>query len=203
MKNEYSIYSKFKLFIWLIRTKIIAYQARIIRFPLDIRGRKYIDMGRRLTTGVGYRLEAFSEDGKKKMFFGSDVQINDYVHINAMCKVEIGNNVLIASHVYISDNSHGIYKGSPKDSRPDVPPIKRDYYIKPVSIGNNSWICEGVLILPGVKIGIGCILGAHSVVNKNVPDYSIAVGNPAYIIKRYDFSRNGWFKTDTQGNFLK
>lgn len=137
------------------------------------------------------------------MFFGSDVQINDYVHINAMCKVEIGNNVLIASHVYISDNSHGIYKGSPKDSRPDVPPIKRDYYIKPVSIGNNSWICEGVLILPGVKIGIGCILGAHSVVNKNVPDYSIAVGNPAYIIKRYDFSRNGWFKTDTQGNFLK
>lgn len=46
MKNEYSIYSKFKLFIWLIRTKIIAYQARIIRFPLDIRGRKYIDMGR-------------------------------------------------------------------------------------------------------------------------------------------------------------
>ena len=203
MKNEYSIYSKFKLFIWLIRTKIIAYQARIIRFPLDIRGRKYIDMGRRLTTGVGRRLEAFSEDGKKKMFFGSDVQINDYVHINAMCKVEIGNNVLIASHVYISDNSHGIYKGSPKDSRPDVPPIKRDYYIKPVSIGNNSWICEGVLILPGVKIGIGCILGAHSVVNKNVPDYSIAVGNPAYIIKRYDFSRNGWFKTDTQGNFLK
>ena len=203
MKNEYSIYSKFKLFIWLIRTKIIAYQARIIRFPLDIRGRKYIDMGRRLTTGVGFGLEPFSEDGKKKMFFGSDVQINDYVHINAMCKVEIGNNVLIASHVYISDNSHGIYKGSPKDSRPDVPPIKRDYYIKPVSIGNNSWICEGVLILPGVKIGIGCILGAHSVVNKNVPDYSIAVGNPAYIIKRYDFSRNGWFKTDTQGNFLK
>ena len=203
MKNEYSIYSKFKLFIWLIRTKIIAYQARIIRFPLDIRGRKYIDMGRRLTTGVGCGLEGFSEDGKKKMFFGSDVQINDYVHINAMCKVEIGNNVLIASHVYISDNSHGIYKGSPKDSRPDVPPIKRDYYIKPVSIGNNSWICEGVLILPGVKIGIGCILGAHSVVNKNVPDYSIAVGNPAYIIKRYDFSRNGWFKTDTQGNFLK
>ena len=194
MKNKYSIYSKFKLFIWLIRTKIIAYQARIIRFPLDIRGRKYIDMGRRLTTGVGCRLEAFSEDGKKKMFFGSDVQINDYVHINAMCKVEIGNNVLIASHVYISDNSHGIYKGSPKDSRPDVPPIKRDYYIKPVSIGNNSWICEGVLILPGVKIGIGCILGAHSVVNKNVPDYSIAVGNPAYIIKRYDFSRNGCLK---------
>lgn len=202
MKNKYSIYSKCKLFIWLIRTKLIAHQARIIRFPFDIRGRKYIDIGRRLTTGVGCRLEAFSEDGKKKMFFGSDVQLNDYVHINAMCRVEIGNNVLIASHVYISDNSHGIYKGTLKDSRPDVPPIKRDYYIKPVSIGNNSWICEGVLILPGVKIGIGCILGAHSVVNKNIPDYSIAVGNPAYIIKRYDFTRNGWFKTDSQGNFL-
>lgn len=147
MKNEYSIYSKFKLFIWLIRTKIIAYQARIIRFPLDIRGRKYIDMGRRLTTGVGCRLEAFSEDGKKKMFFGSDVQINDYVHINAMCKVEIGNNVLIASHVYISDNSHGIYKGSPKDSRPDVPPIKRDYYIKPVS----NWMCAKAGIITFVS----------------------------------------------------
>lgn len=68
MKNEYSIYSKFKLFIWLIRTKIIAYQARIIRFPLDIRGRKYIDMGRRLTTGVGCRLEAFQKMVKRKCF---------------------------------------------------------------------------------------------------------------------------------------
>ena len=101
MKNEYSIYSKFKLFIWLIRTKIIAYQARIIRFPLGIRGRKYIDMGRRLTTGVGCRLEAFSEDGKKKMFFGSDVQINDYVHINAMCKVKIGKKKKKARCVWI------------------------------------------------------------------------------------------------------
>ena len=63
-----------------------------------------------LTTGKGCRLEVFSTK-EKKLFFGNDVQINDYVHISVMSSVSIGDNVLMASHIYIADNSHGFYGG--------------------------------------------------------------------------------------------
>lgn len=114
VRNQYNIIDKFKIAIWLVRTKLICSQARLIRFPFVIRGRKYIDLGSSLTTGVGCRLEAFATETARdgiKIIFGHDVQINDYVHISAIEKVEIGDGVLMASHVYISDNSHGVYGG--------------------------------------------------------------------------------------------
>lgn len=101
MKNKYSLTTKIKLAYWLIKTKLICKNARIIRFPFDIRGKEYINLGANLTTGVGCRLEAFSETGEKTMFFGDNVQINDYIHIAAMESVRIGNNVWIGEHVVI------------------------------------------------------------------------------------------------------
>lgn len=153
-------------------------------------------MGNSLTTGVGCRLEAFAVNSSKckRMIFGSDVQINDYVHLSAMEKIEIGDNVLIASHVYISDNSHGRYAGKCNESSPLIPPKEREYAISPVKVGKNSWIGEGVIILPGVTIGEGCVIGAHSVVNKSIPAYSIAVGSPAKVIKTYSFKDNCWIR---------
>jgi acetyltransferase-like isoleucine patch superfamily enzyme len=137
-------------------------------------------------------LEAFSETGGKTMHFGSNVQINDYVHICAMQKVCIGDNVLMASRIYISDNSHGCYKGGKNDTSPDIAPIKRAYYKSPVVIEDSVWIGEGVVILPGVTLGKGCIIGANAVVSKNIPPYVIAVGTPAKPIKKYDFINNKW-----------
>lgn len=74
---------------WLLRTKLLCPQARLIRFPFDIRGKRYIDLGRNLTTGIGCRLEAFSADRRPTMHFGRNVQLNDYVHICAMQDVTI------------------------------------------------------------------------------------------------------------------
>jgi lipopolysaccharide O-acetyltransferase len=141
-------------------------------------------------------LEAFVSDSKniKKIKFGDRVQINDYVHISAIESVKIGDDVLIASHVYISDNSHGSYKGDSCDSSPDVPPVKRPYLVAPVEIGNRVWIGEGVMIMPGVTIGEGCIVGAHSVVTKSLPPNTISVGSPAKPIKRWDNNANHWIK---------
>jgi len=150
-----------------------------------------MDLGVNLTTGVGCRLEAFSDGRTKRIVFGSNVQINDYVHISAMEQVRIGNNVLMASHIYISDNSHGFYKGE-EQSSPEEPPILRSYHVAPVEIGDNVWIGEGVVIMPGVTIGRGCIIGANSTVTKSIPPYCIAVGQPARVIKEYDFSINKW-----------
>ena len=197
IKNEYSLKDKILLAWWLLRTKLHAPSVRLIRFPIDVRGKRYIDYGRRLTTGVGCRLEAFriNSSTHKRIVFGADVQINDYVHISAIESVEIGNHVLIASHVYISDKSHGFYDGTINDSDPLTPPKNRAYKVAPIKIGNNVWIGESVIIMPGVEIGEGCVIGAHSVVTKSIPKYSIAVGSPAKVIKEYSFEQKCWLRT--------
>lgn len=182
-----------RLSINYIRTKLFHNKARIIRFPIEIRGKKYIDFGVNLTIGVGCRIEAFpAAPNKPVIVFGNNVQINDYVHITAMENVSIGNNVLMASKIYISDCSHGFYGGTPKDSSPNEIPINRQYYMAAVVIEDNVWIGESVSILPGVNLGKGCIIGANSVVTKNIPKYTIAVGNPARVIKKFNFELKIW-----------
>jgi lipopolysaccharide O-acetyltransferase len=191
VKNKYSFYQKVQLVYFIIRTKLICRKARLIRFPIEIRGRENINWGYNLTTGKNCRLEAFAEGSKKILIFGKNVQINDYVHICAMEKVCIGNNVLMASRIYISDNSHGIYNGL-IHANPEIPPINRDYHIEPVCIEDNVWIGEGVIVMPGVTVGKGSIIGANSVVTKNIPPYVIVVGAPAKPIKQYNFETERW-----------
>lgn len=194
IKNQYGFFTKIKMAFWLLRTKMLNRHIRLIRFPFDLRGKRYIDFGTGLTTGTGCRIEAFSTDGHKTLYFGNHVQINDNVHICAMRRVKIGDDVLIAGKVYISDNSHGKYKGKGKHSSPDTPPEKRNYEISPVIIGSNVWIGEGVLILPGTIIGRGAVIGANSIVTQSIPANTIAVGQPAKPIKTYNFNTERWEK---------
>lgn len=196
IKNEYSLKDKIQLAWWLLKTKVQAPKARLLRYPLVVRGGRYIDYGQRLTTGVGCRIEAFriNDSMHKRIVFGTDVQINDYVHISSIDKVEIGDNVLMASHVYISDNSHGYYDGGHCDSSPQIPPKDRAYKISPVKIGDNVWLGEGVIVMPGVEIGCGCVIGAHSIVNKSIPSNCIAVGSPAKVVKKYSQQTGKWEK---------
>lgn len=194
LKNNYSLREKCQLVYWLLKSKIIDRRTRLLRFPNIIRGRKFINFGVGLTTGINCRFDCFSgsNPSAKKLVFGRNVQLNDYVHIVAMDSVKIGDNVLMASHIFISDNSHGSYKGDENDTNPNIPPIQREYATAPVSIGDNTWIGEGVVIMPGVTIGKGCVIGAHSIVNKSIPDYSVAVGSPAKVVKKFNFETYKW-----------
>lgn len=196
ISNNYSITTKILLGLIVIKTKLIWKKARIIRSGFSLRGKNMIDLGAGLTTGCYCRIEAFKsgDDNKMKIVFGERVQLNDYVHISAIDSVTIGNDVLMASHVYISDNSHGSYKGNDEDTSPNIPPIKRPYYVAPVNIGARVWLGEGVIVMPGVTIGDGAIIGAHSIVNKNIPANTIAVGSPARIVKKWDDDNNKWIK---------
>lgn len=170
--------------------------ARIIRQPSYIRGKKFIDFGKNLTTGVAVRLDALPTQLSSipSISFGDNVQINDYVHIGAINKVTIGNNVLIASKVFITDHNHGYYGNNDIHSSPKIPPEKRELSSSPVLIEDDVWIGELVCVLPGVTIGKGSIIGAMTLVNKNIPPYSIAVGVPAKVVKRYDFKEKKWVK---------
>lgn len=194
LKNRYSVLTLVKLAIWTIRTKFVFPKARIIRFPFDVRGKKYISVSEGFTTGVGCRLEAYPVGEDKVLHIGKNVQMNDYVHITAMTNVSIGDNVLMASKIYISDCTHGCYAGDENDSNPNTNPIDRPLSSKPVIIEDNVWLGEFVSVLSGVTIGKGTIIGANSVVSKSLPPYVIAVGTPAKGVKKYNFESQRWEK---------
>ena len=190
---RYSVIEIIRMSFFLIRTKLLFKDARLIRFPFDIRGRKYIKVMQGFTTGRGCRIEAYPHDSKSIVIkIGENFQMNDYVHITGVSSVEIGNNVLLASKVYISDSSHGSYQGDENDSHPDSIPKDRPLFCKKILIKDNVWLGEHVSVLPGVTIGRGSIIGANSVVAKDIPEHCIAVGCPAHVIKRYSFDLNRW-----------
>jgi acetyltransferase-like isoleucine patch superfamily enzyme len=118
-----------------------------------------------------------------QIIIGNNVCINYDCHIGCINKISIGNNVLIASKVFITDHFHGEIDGGILD----VPPAQRKLFSKgSVIIEDNVWIGEAVAILPDVRIGFGSIIGANSVVTKSIPARSIACGIPARVIKCYE-----------------
>ena len=192
--NVYGVFGVFQLLIFKIRTRFVYKNARIIRFPIRIRGKKLIKVEKGFTTGFNCRIDAYTESNKKVVIkIGKNVQINDNVHIGGVDSINIGDNVLIASKVFITDHNHGNYLGENQDS-PESIPHDRPIYSKPVKIEKNVWLGEFVSVLSGVTIGEGSIIGAMSVVNKDIPPFTIAVGCPAKVIKKYNHSTKKWDK---------
>ena len=194
MLERYGFLGSLKLGISLIYTKLFFKQARLIRLPFDIRNKKFIQIGKKFTSGVGCRIEAYPENKEKVVFIGDNVQINDYVHISGMKGVRLGDNVLIASKVFISDLNHGNYSDEGLIDSPHTPPSERKLYAKPIIIEDNVWLGEFVSVLSGVTIGKGSIVGANSVVSRSLPPYVIAVGTPARVVKKYNFDTKKWDK---------
>ncbi|MDI9337392.1 MAG: DapH/DapD/GlmU-related protein [Alphaproteobacteria bacterium] len=195
MYHMYGFLGFLKLLLSYFYTKIFFKNTRLIRLPIDIRNKNNINWDNKLTTGVGCRIEAYPlNKNHQTLIFGDNIQLNDYVHITAMNKVIIGNNVLMASKIYISDCIHGSYAGNSNDSSPLELPINRKLHFKEVVIEDNVWLGESVSVLPGVTIGKGTIVGANSVVTKNLPQYVIAIGTPAKPIKKFNFEKQLWEK---------
>ena len=194
--GKYSIFQIFCLIFYKVRGWFIFKNARLIRFPFRVRGKQYIKIGKGFTTGFNCRIDALNINnlGEKYLIeIGENVEINDEVHIGATEKIIIEDNVLIASKVYISDHNHGCYKGDEQDSPMSIPK-ERKIHSSPIKIEKNVWIGELCCILQGVTIGEGSIIGAMSVVTKDIPPYTIAVGSPAKLIKRYNFENKKWDK---------
>ena len=119
------------------------------------------------------------------LFIDDYTVIGHYSHIIAKNSVYIGKSVLIADKVFISDCTHSYKDVTVPVSEQEV------VLLKPVSIGEGSWIGENVCIL-GASIGCHCVVGANSVVTKDIPDYTVVAGNPAKAIKKYDFASSAW-----------
>lgn len=178
----------------LIYTKLFWKNARLIRLPIRVRGKACMRAGKGFTTGYSCRIEMNGDKTGDKLVIGENCIMGDYMHIVANYKVRIGNNVLMASRIFISDSNHGNYSGEVEHDAPNIEPNKRPIIYKEVIIGDNVWIGENVAILAGSHIGNGCIIGANAVVTKDIPDNCILAGNPAKIKKKYDKSLKKWLK---------
>lgn len=119
----------------------------------------------------------FHCDNGKNIFVGKDFLANYNVTILDVVEVNIGDNVLIGPHTLITTVGHPI---SPRGRRQHL------CVTGPVTIGDDVWIGGNVTILPGVTIGSNVVIGAGSVVNRDIPDNSLAVGTPARVIREIE-----------------
>lgn len=140
---------------------------------------KAISIGKNVLIRKGARLEAVGNwDGKRpKIIIGDGTKIQFYFHCGAAESVIIGNDVLIGGRVYITDHDH-VYDD------PQLPAVQNwRVKSKPVIIEKGAYLGEGAVILKGVTIGERAVVGANSVVTKDVPPYTIVAGVPARNIR--------------------
>lgn len=154
--------------------------------PLTLYGAKYMCLGENVTLKGPLRLEAFDEYNGQyflpSIYIGDSAKINSYCHIGCINEVRIGKYTTIAERCYITDHMHG---------ETTLEHLKMHTYSRPlyskgkVNIGDCVQIGEGCVIMPGVSIGEHSIIGANSVVTKDIPPYCIAAGNPAKVLKTF------------------
>lgn len=171
---------------WWFRTLIIPFLVRrgkkstiraSVRLDLlpnhecRIGGKSIIETNSLINNTVGY----------VKIGEGSIIGINNII----IGPVSIGNNVLLAQHIVLSGLNHNYLDIS-------IPPVKQGVTTKEIIIEDNVWIGANSTITAGVTIGKHSIIGAGSVVTKSIPSYSVAVGSPAKVKKRYNFDNQKW-----------
>lgn len=112
--------------------------------------------------------------GGKHVHFGKGVYANFNLTLVDDCDIIVGDHVMFGPNVTVSAGTHPIH--------PELRSKQAQYNV-PVHIGNNVWIGAHAVLLPGVKIGENTVIGAGSVVTKDLPDNVIAVGNPCRVIR--------------------
>lgn len=125
------------------------------------------------------------DESKANLIIGEGCNFGYNNHITCVSKVVIGDYVLTANNVYISDNLH-------EYQDVNTPILQQPVRFKrEVNIGSGSWLGENVSVI-GASIGRNSVIGANSVVTRDVPDYCVAVGAPAKVIKYYDQDLKKW-----------
>lgn len=175
-------YLKFKKF----------HYSSFIKRPLNITP-KYISVGKNVFCEKNCRIEGIEQYNTQhfspEIILLDGVTIQQNLHLTCATKITIGENTAIAANVSITDIHH------PYDD-PAIPIEKQNIITDSVNIGPDCKIYNNVVVLPGVSIGKHCTIGANSVVTHDIPDYSVAVGAPAKVIKRYNFETKQWEKVE-------
>lgn len=155
-----------------------------IEAPFHIKNPHHMQIGKNFSALSTFTMEAWDEYRGEafspQIIIGDNVSFYHDCHVACINRIEIEDNVLLASKVYITDHFHGTTAF--EDLK--LPPAARKLSSKgPVKIERNAWIGENVAIMPGVTIGANAIIGANSVVTRDIPSNAVATGVPAKIIK--------------------
>ena len=129
-------------------------------------------------------------NSKSKIVMGNNVEVGNHSTISAKNCVTLADGVLTGPHVFIADHNHEYKNPSIHIYRQGVKANANDS----VFIGEGTWLGTNVVVVGNVHIGKQSVIGANSVVTRDIPDYSVAAGIPAKVIKRYDFEKKEWVR---------
>jgi len=194
-KIDLVIYYLFRYPFYKLLFAKIGSRSRLIRTKVD--GYKRISIGTQvyINDKTWLACRPLTGDINCSLSIGDGTYIGRFCHVYSTSKIEIGKKVLIADKVYLSDNVHG-YQNI---SQPVIDqPVEQ---LNAVIIMEGAWLGENVCVI-GASVGKNSVVGANAIVTKNIPDYCVVVGSPAYIIRRFNFETNQWSKTDKEGNFI-
>lgn len=145
--------------------------------PVRLAGERRISIGSGVYIGAGCWLQTLEAGHVPCIVIGDQVEIAGQCVISSVLSVIVEEDVLLARNVYIADHSHRFVDTS-------VPiHLQGTDKIAPVVIKKGAWLGQNVVVCPGVTVGRNSVVGANSVVRKDVPDYCVAVGSPAVVIK--------------------
>jgi len=175
-----SIRVRSKLFSQLISGAFAGFGKRtVLMCPLRLSGENRIAIGDHVFIGPGSWLQTLPDGDNKSVAvsIGRGTSIVGDCVISAVRSVHLEENVLLARNVYISDHMH-------KYTDVEIPVMAQGVEkIQPVLVKRGAWLGQNVVVCPGVTIGAGAVVGANSVVARDIPDFSVAVGAPARVVK--------------------
>jgi acetyltransferase-like isoleucine patch superfamily enzyme len=154
-----------------------------------VRGSAHMAVGQHVKVGDYCWIEAVAAYGgkryKPRLVIGNRVALSDLTHISCVEHISIGDDCLLGSKIYIGDHNHGSV--SDVEEILNVAPAQRPLNdVAEIIIGERTWICDGVVILPGTKIGGCSIVGANSVVRLKEDRPALIAGIPARVIRYLD-----------------
>lgn len=149
---------------------------------------------RRVTIGNNVELSAYATllcvTPEAHISMGNNIHIARNIQISCANSVMLCSDIVIGPYVFITDHNH-------KFEDPEIPIKDQGISIHKnarIEIGSGSWIGTKATIIGNVRIGKHCVIGANSVVTKDIPDYCVAVGIPAKVVRKYDSGTGKWIK---------
>jgi len=164
-----------------------------IGLPLFTKGLNRVSVSSRVRIYPGLRIETH---GNGSIIFEKNISIGQNFHITSGGNLIIGSNTTIAGNVFVTNINHN-YREINKHI------MDQEMLVSETKIGENCFIGFGVAIQAGTILGKQCVIGSYSVVKGEFPDYSVIVGSPAKIIKRYNIDTQKWEKTRPNGSFFQ